>query len=208
MKTRLPLIAAALAAAFAAPAAADMTPEAEACIDELRARMGNVGGEILGQEFSEAATMVRLRDSSGAEYECLVWSGPEIADFRRVGGEGAMADDGGGAMAGAGPGTTTQQVRFEAGASGAAISGVLTPGSSARYVLGAREGQFLTVRVDHRGGPRTDFQVFNPDGSFLLEMIPTDREYRGQLWQSGEHVVEVINRGGAAAEYEVTFEID
>lgn len=94
------------------------------------------------------------------------------------------------------------------GASGAAIEGVLTPGSSARYVLGARDGQFLTVRVEHLNGPRTEFQIFNPDGSFLLEMIPTDREYRGQLWQSGEHVVEVINRGGAAAEYELTFEID
>ena len=50
------------------------------------------------------------------------------------------------------------------------------------------------MRVAHRGGPRLDFQIFNPDGSFLLEMIPTDREYRGQLWQSGDHVIEVINR--------------
>lgn len=101
----------------------------------------------------------------------------------------------------------TQQVYFDAGRTGTEISGVLTPSSSARYVLGAANGQDLTVRVEHRGGPRLDFQIFNPDGSFLLDMIPTDKEYRGQLWQSGDHVVEVINRGGKEADYLVVFEI-
>ena len=88
-------------ATMATPTVADISPEADACIGELRSRVGDVGGEVLGQEFSEAAIMVRLRDANGGVYECLVWSGPEIAEFRKVSGEGAMADDGGGAMAGA-----------------------------------------------------------------------------------------------------------
>lgn len=99
-------------------------------------------------------------------------------------------------------------VRFEADATGAEMTGSLAPGESRRYALSARAGQDLYVRVAHRGGPRLDFQIFNPDGSFLLDMISTEREYRGELWQSGEHVVEVINRGGAPAEYSVIFGID
>lgn len=75
------------------------------------------------------------------------------------------------------------------------------------YVLGASEGQLLYTGVAHRNGPRLDDQIFNPDGSFLLEMVSTERVNRGQLWQSGDHVIEVINRAGATAEYNVFFGI-
>ena len=117
---------------------------------------------------------------------------------------------GGGATGSSGgePTTTTERVRFDAGTSGTELSDSLTPGSSKRYVLNAQNGQDLYVRVAHRSGPRLDFQIFNPDGSFLLDMIPTDREYRGQLWQSGDHVIEVINRGGAAADYNIIMGVD
>ncbi len=121
------------------------------------------------------------------------------------------ADDGGGAMAGASggePTTGTERVRFQAGTSGAELTGALAPGASMRYVLGASNGQDLYVRVDHVSGPRLDYQIFNPDGTFLLDMIPTDKEYRGQLWQSGDHVIEVINRGGKTGEYRVIFGIE
>ena len=37
------------------------------------------------------------------------------------------------------------------------------------------------------------YQIFNPDGSFLLDQMGAAQEYRGQLWQSGDHVIEVIN---------------
>jgi uncharacterized protein YgiM (DUF1202 family) len=106
----------------------------------------------------------------------------------------------------AGPGgTSTVRVRFTPGTSRAELTGVLAPGQSRRYVLGARAGQNLIVRVMHRSGPRTDFQIFHPDGSLLMPMTPTDRVYRGELFLSGDHVVEVINRGGKTAEYMVTF---
>jgi len=55
--------------------------------------------------------------------------------------------------------------------------------------------------------PNIDYQIFNPDGSFLLGQVPARQEYRGQLWQSGDHVIEVINRGNAAASYNVIFRI-
>ena len=103
--------------------------------------------------------------------------------------------------------TSTERVRFNPGTTSAQINGGLTPGSSARYVLGARNGQFLNVRVDAYG-PGISYQIFNPDGSFLLDQIASDRPYGGQLWQSGDHVIEVINRGNSNTSYRVFFGID
>jgi len=34
------------------------------------------------------------------------------------------------------------------------------------------------------------------------------KEYRGQLWQSGDHVIEVINRGSRNTPYDVIFGIE
>jgi hypothetical protein len=74
-------------------------------------------------------------------------------------------------------------------------------------VLHAKDGQDLYVRVAPKG-PGIHYQVFNPDGSMLLDQMTPDREYRGQLWQSGDHVAEVINRGNSPVSYNVTFGID
>jgi len=123
------------------------------------------------------------------------------------------AADGGGALAGASgtsgvePTTTTERVRFGAGATGAERTGTLTPGSSVRYVLGAKRQQFLQVRVAAQG-PDIYYQIFNPDRSFLLDEITVDKPYRGQLWQSGDHVIEVINRGQRDTSFNVMFDID
>lgn len=115
-----------------------------------------------------------------------------------------LAAAGGGAGAGQ---TTTEQVRFPAGTSGTELSSNLAPGASRRYVLGAGDGQFLYVRVAPWNGT-LDYQIFNPDGSFLLDMVPARQEYRGQLWQSGDHVVEVVNRSNQTVSYNVIFGIE
>jgi hypothetical protein len=38
--------------------------------------------------------------------------------------------------------------------------------------------------------------------------LSIDQTYRGQLWQTGEHVVEVINRTGATVPFDIYFGID
>jgi hypothetical protein len=115
---------------------------------------------------------------------------------------------GGGSTGGTGAGQTqTEQVRFPAGASGTELSSNLAPGASRRYVLGAGDGQFLYVRVAPWSGS-LDYQIFNPDGSFLLDLVSARQEYRGQLWQDGEHVVEVVNRSNQTVSYNVIFGID
>ena len=184
----------------------------DGCIDRLRSVGGpdaRAGGEVLSSEFSQAGTLVMLRDAGGTVWRCLAYSDGTVGELS----VSQAADDGGGAMAGshghsrAEPTTSTERVRFERGSSGTELTGTLTPGSSVRYVLGAREGQDLYVRVAARG-PDMYYQIINPDGSFLLDQMTSDREYRGQLWQSGDHVIEVINRGGRNTSYNLIFGID
>jgi len=191
---------------LSAPAMADTSDEANACIDELRARHGNVGGEVLEQSGSEAGTLVRLRDGNDAEYECIVWSGPEVAELRRV---DAAGDSGSGDSATASAKTVsgTQRVQFDAGTSGSAMTAVLNPNTSVRYVLGANDGQFLNVDIGSHGGA-LDYRIENPDGSMLLDLIASDSPYKGQLWQSGDHVIEILNAGAQPVTFDVGIGID
>jgi hypothetical protein len=102
--------------------------------------------------------------------------------------------------------TDTVRVQFAAGSTGTEISDNLPPGASRRYVLGAGDGQFMYVRVAPWNGS-LEYQIFNPDNTFLLDLIPARQEYRGQLWQSGDHVVEVVNRTNQTVSYNVIFGI-
>lgn len=52
-----------------------------------------------------------------------------------------------------------------------------------------------------------DYAICNPDRSALLDPIDASKPYSGQLWQSGHHVVEIINRRHREAGYSVTLEV-
>lgn len=99
-----------------------------------------------------------------------------------------------------------ERVRFAAGRHGVAMAGTLAPGASRRYVLGARSGQMFRFALS-AGGPGLSYQIFNPDRSFLLDQVPAAQAYQGQLWQNGDHVIEVINRGSRAQSYSASFDI-
>lgn len=193
---------------IATPVLAAEQDAIDGCIDQLRAVGGPDaanGGEILSSEYSEAGTLVMLKDAGGTVWRCIGYNNGTVGELAVA----QAADDGGGAMAGApSEGTTsTDTVRFAPGSSSAEINGGLTPGSSARYVLGAKNGQFLDVDIRAFGEGIT-YQIFNPDNSFLLDQISSDQPYRGQLWQDGNHVVEVINTGSANTSYAIRFAIE
>lgn len=90
--------------------------------------------------------------------------------------------------------------------SGGEISDSLAPGDSKRYKVYGRNGQNLYLRVAARG-PDMYYQVFNPDRSFMVEQTSANQEMRNQLWQDGDHVIEVINRGRSTVSYNVIFGI-
>ncbi len=189
--------------------AADVGQDAiDGCIDQLRAVGGpdGQGGTVLSTEFSEANSLVMLQDKGETVWRCLVSNDGQVAELSVA----QAADDGDGAMAGSGgiPVVSgTQQVQFTAGTSGAAMSGTLNPNTSVRYVLGAANGQFMRVDVGSRGGA-LDYKIFNPDGSLLLDLISSDTPYQGQLWQSGDHVVEVVNAGAQPVTFDIGIGIE
>jgi hypothetical protein len=46
-----------------------------------------------------------------------------------------------------------------------------------------------------------------PNGHVLLDEVKATLPYQGQLYMSGDHVVEVINRGSGSAVFDVYFGI-
>lgn len=191
---------------MASTAAADMTPAAEACIDRLRAVGGpdGQGGEVLSTSFSEAGTLVMLKDKGGTVWRCIAYSDGSIGELIVA----DAADDGGGAMAGAAP-QSEVQVRFAPGTTGATYSADLGSGDAVRYVLGARNEQFLTVEL--RGNsPALDYIIYVPNGDILFESSQGGDKYYGQLYMTGDHVVEVFYNGdaGTTGSYDVIFQID
>lgn len=103
--------------------------------------------------------------------------------------------------------TSLQRVQFAPGTSSTRLSGSNAPGNSIRYALGARNGQFLYVEFSPESYGAT-YRILNPDGSFLLDEIGAGTDYKGQLWQSGDHVVEIINRGTSVTSYDVMIRIE
>lgn len=100
-----------------------------------------------------------------------------------------------------------QRVQFDPGTSGTVMSATLEPGTSVTYLLGAREGQFLRVDVQSLGGA-IDYRILNPDGSDLLGLIGSDTPYEGQLWQSGDHAVEIVNAGSRPVSFDIGIGIE
>ena len=126
-----------------APVSAGEQDAIDGCIDKLRSVGGpdaRSGGEVISSEFSEAATLVMLRDGGGTLWRCLAYSDGTVGELS----VSQAAADGGGAMAGSSghgdsePGTSTERIRFDRCTTGTEINATLTRGSSTRYLLGAK----------------------------------------------------------------------
>jgi hypothetical protein len=102
---------------------------------------------------------------------------------------------------------TFERVRFPRGQTGTEFTDELNASESRRYVLGARSGQFLYFRLA-ANGPGMTYVIYNPDGSVLQDEVSATQEYRGQLWQSGDHTVEVYNTANGAQSFNVIFGIE
>ena len=99
----------------------------------------------------------------------------------------------------------TERVRFAAGESGTEFTDQLGTGTSVTYILRARNGQNLYFRLA-ANGPNMSWRLYNPDGTLLDEGSPS-KEYSGELWQTGDHKIEVSNRGGSTQSFNVIFGI-
>lgn len=105
------------------------------------------------------------------------------------------------------PQTRTERVRFPSGTSGTELRDSLNSGDSIRYVLNARNRQFLYTRIAS-GNRRLYFNIYTPDGNTLYESARAGDEYRGQLWLDGDHIVEVYNQSHEPASFNAIFSLD
>ncbi|MEM1363145.1 MAG: hypothetical protein AAGF94_15770 [Pseudomonadota bacterium] len=209
MSRRTLWVPAAIFLTFAAPAFAGNVSEdaINGCIDELRA-LGfpdSQGGTVVSTEHSEANSLVVLQDLGNSVWRCLVSNEGIVAELSVA----QAADDGGGAMAGSEQDTTPPQdviarVELVPGATGTEFKDSLLPQEIRRYVLSVRDGQFLYFRLA-ANGPGMTCVIYNPDGSVLLDEMGAAQEYRGQLWQTGDHVIELYNTANGAQSYNVVF---
>ena len=189
----------------AAAAFASSNPDQDAidvCIDHLRGLGGPQGGEVLNSSFSEAGTEVYLLSGDGTVYRCIAYRDGTVGDFAAQ--AGADPD----ALRAAGSaGQGQERVQFAAGTSGATLSRTVEAGGARQFVLGARDGQFLDVNLRPLNG-QMYYIIRNPDGSILLDGTDAATPYRGQLWQSGDHVVEVVNQGGQPVDFNLSLTIE
>lgn len=181
----------------------------DGCIDKVREVGGpdaRSGGEILSSDFSEAGTVVMLKDGGGTVWRCIGYNDGAVGELSVV----EAADDGGGAMSGAQNEPTQSEVRvqFAAGTTGATYSHALGSSSAVSYLLGARDGQFLEVEL--RGNSEfLNYIIYVPGGDILYESSQAGYKYRGQLYKSGDHKVEVFYNGdvGTTGSYDIIFGI-
>lgn len=94
----------------------------------------------------------------------------------------------------------TKRVQFARGHSSATVKGSVVRGTRDRYLVGARAGQVMTLRIT---SPERNavLSVADPGGAFLKGAAEEDdaTHWSGKLLSSGEYVIEVGGTRGNAA---------
>ena len=196
MKTKAFAFLVAGLALFAGPALADEQAAIDGCIAQLKKVGGPDGqsGQVVSSDFSEAGTLVMLRDAGGTVWKCIGYNDGTVGDMSVVEG----MDDGGGAMAGAADeGSKTTRVAFEAGNDNASKRGKVTGDGYHDYLLGARAGQEMSVSLITEG--TCYFNILPPgsngeaifigsrDGNDAIGLkLPKDGDYTIRVYLMGD----------------------
>jgi len=83
--------------------------------------------------------------------------------------------------------SSSERVRFESGRSAKTVNGVINAGARKEYVLGARAGQELTVRLDSRNAG-VILSITGPNGRTLLA---NGTSYGAALDADGDYHIDV-----------------
>ncbi|WP_353473390.1 hypothetical protein PVT71_04935 [Salipiger sp. H15] len=203
----LPLILALLCTAQAALAEDPLVqPVIDGCIDKLveSGSASRPGGQVIDTMYSEAGSMVFLQDADGRVWKCFGYRDGSVESL-----EPATNDeiDEARARAAEQAALAPERIQFAPGTSGATITRTLEAGGAKQYVLGAREGQVLNLRVVPAGGAMY-YILRGPDGAILLEGTDAATPYRGTLPQSGDFIVEVVSHESAPLTFDMVISIE
>lgn len=101
----------------------------------------------------------------------------------------------------------TKRIRFAKGSSSATISGAVVRGDRDTYIIGAKEGQKMTVKITSLENNAV-FQIERPDGEYLANAGDGDdaMSWSGDLPSNGDYKIVVGGTRGNAG-YKLTVSI-
>ncbi|MBE9636269.1 hypothetical protein [Salipiger mangrovisoli] len=181
-------------------------PVIDGCIDALAARgdASRPGGEVIDTMYSEAGSMIFLQDADGQIWQCFGYRDGTIESLDPADAQAAEAAR---ARAAETAALAPERIAFAPGRSGAEVSRELAAGEATQFVLGARQGQVLDLRIVPDGGAMY-YILRNPDGSILLPGTDVATPFRGPLPQTGDVNVEVVSQDSTPRTFALTVTIE
>lgn len=95
------------------------------------------------------------------------------------------------AMAQGGGKAEPNRIEFKRGTNSTTISGVVHGDEEAEYVLGARKGQTLVIKLTSVPAKSSVFQLLGPDNDTLGLEFDANWDYSGKLPKTGDYFITV-----------------
>jgi len=89
------------------------------------------------------------------------------------------------------------RIEFKRGATSTTISGRVRGDEQAEYVLGARKGQRLVIKLTSVPAKSSVFQLLGPDNDTLGLEYDANYNYSGTLPTTGDYFITVARPGGS-----------
>jgi hypothetical protein len=101
------------------------------------------------------------------------------------------------------------RIEFKRGATSTTVNGKVRGDEEAEYVLAARNGQKLTIRLTSTPSRSTVFQLLGPDNDTLGLEYDANYYYSGRLTKTGDYFINVSRRARAKgmSRYKLTITI-
>ena len=113
------------------------------------------------------------------------------------------------AMAQGGGKAEPNRIQFKRGTTSTTISGTVRGDEQAEYVLGARKGQRLVIKLTSVPAKSSVFQLLGPEGDTLGLEFDANYDYSGTLPKDGDHSITVSRptQSKGSSKYQMTISI-
>jgi len=130
------------------------------------------------------------RKSIDVSYRCRsAFISGGVLLFTLLASSGALAQGGGKAE--------PNPIEFKRGTSSTTISGTVRGDEQAEYLLGAKKGQRLVIKLTSVPGKSSVFQLLGPDNDTLGLEFDANYDYSGTLPKTGDYFISVARPGGS-----------
>ena len=110
------------------------------------------------------------------------------------------------AMAQRGGKAEPNRIEFKRGTNSTTINGTVRGDEQAEYVLGAKQGQKLVIKLTSVPVKSSVFQLLGPDNDTLGLEFDANWDYSGKLPKTGDYLITVARPGGSkgTSKYKLT----